>query len=253
MKVVFLGTGTSQGVPVIACSCEVCKSKDECDNRLRSSVFIETDDAKFVIDSGPDFRYQMLRAGVKHLDAIIFTHEHKDHVAGLDDVRAFNWINKSHMEVYAEDRVLEAVKVEFAYSFRENPYPGVPKINLNSISNKPFKIKNTIVTPIRGLHLKLPIFGYRIGDFAYLTDFNYIADSEKEKLKGLKCLVVNGVRKEKHISHFNLEEAVDLIQEINPQYGFVTHISHQLGLHHKISRELPDNIKLAFDQMVLEM
>ncbi len=253
MKVTFLGTGTSQGVPVIACKCEVCKSLDREDNRLRSSVFIETNDAKMVIDSGPDFRYQMLREGVLNLDAIIFTHEHKDHVAGLDDVRAFNWVQKKHMEVYAEERVLNALRREFAYSFMENPYPGVPKINLNTIVNEPFQIHQTKIIPIRGWHLKLPVFGYRINNFAYLTDFNFIDEEEKTKLKGLDVLVVNGVRNEKHISHYNLSEAVALIQELQPKQAYITHISHQLGKHRDVSEQLPSGIALAFDQQVLTL
>ncbi len=252
MKITFLGTGTSQGVPVIACDCKVCTSSDTRDKRLRSSVLIEVDELVLVIDSGPDFRQQMLRAKVKTLDGILFSHEHKDHVAGTDDVRAFNWINKRAVEVYAEKRVLEALQIEFAYAFTENPYPGVPKINLNAIDLTPFKIGRVEVIPIRGMHLHLPVLGYRINDFTYLTDFNYISDQELKKIKGSKIVVVNAVRKEPHISHYSLGEAVKLIQKVKPEMGFITHISHQLGLYAEENPLLPKNIQLAYDGLELD-
>jgi phosphoribosyl 1,2-cyclic phosphate phosphodiesterase len=253
LKITFLGTGTSQGVPVIGCECKVCKSEDERDMRLRSSVLIETDGLVLVIDSGPDFRQQMLRADVKTLDGILFSHEHKDHIAGTDDVRAFNWINKRHVDVYAEDRVIEALKIEFAYAFTDNPYPGVPQIQLNTITEKPFKIKNIDITPIRGMHMHLPVLGYRIKDFTYITDFNYISDAELKKVQGSKIVVVNAVRKEPHVSHYSLSEAIEVIQMANPEKGFVTHISHQLGVYEKENKCLPENIQLAYDGLVLKL
>ena len=253
MKITFLGTGTSQGVPVIACDCRVCKSKDTRDIRLRSSVLIEVGGITLVIDSGPDFRQQMLRADVKSLDGILFTHEHKDHIAGLDDVRAFNWVNKRHVDVYAESRVITALKNEFGYAFAENPYPGVPKIDLNTITEEPFMVKEIKVIPIRGKHMHLPVLGFRIGDFTYLTDFNYISNSELEKVKGSRVLVVNGVRKEPHVSHYCLSEAIDVIQKANPELGYVTHISHQLGLYGEEDSLLPDNVHLAYDGLELNI
>jgi phosphoribosyl 1,2-cyclic phosphate phosphodiesterase len=252
LKITFLGTGTSQGVPVIACDCRVCSSADSRDKRLRSSVLIEVDGLVLVIDSGPDFRQQMLRAKVKTLDGILFSHEHKDHVAGTDDVRAFNWVNKRAVEVYAEKRVLKALQIEFAYAFTQNPYPGVPKINLNAIDLRPFQIGKVEIIPIRGMHLHLPVLGYRIKDFTYLTDFNYISDQELEKIRGSKIVVVNAVRKEPHISHYSLGEAVELIQKIKPEIGLITHISHQLGLYEEENPLLPKNIQLAYDGLVLE-
>ncbi len=253
MKITFLGTGTSQGVPVIACDCKVCKSTDEKDKRLRSSVLIEIENNTLVIDTGPDFRQQMLRANVRKLDGILFTHEHKDHIAGLDDVRAFNWVNKRHVDVFAENRVINALITEFSYAFAEKPYPGVPKIDLNTITEEPFFINDINIIPIRGKHLHLPVLGYRIADFTYLTDFNYISDSELEKVKGSRVVVVNGVRKEPHVSHYCLNEAVEVIQKVNPQLGFVTHISHQLGLYTEEDPQLPKNIHLAYDGLVIEI
>lgn len=253
MKVTFLGTGTSQGVPVIGCQCLVCKSVDTRDQRLRSSVLIEVDDLVLVIDSGPDFRQQMLRCDVKKLDAILFTHEHKDHIAGLDDVRAFNWINKRPAEVFAEDRVIDAIKTEFAYAFEENPYPGVPKINLNTIDESIFYIGTTKITPIRGKHFNLPVLGFRINDFTYLTDFNAISEKEILKIKGSKILVINGLRKEPHVSHFTIKEAIEVIQKVSPDCAYITHISHQLGLYKQENNTLPKNINLAYDNLILSL
>ncbi len=252
MRVTFLGTGTSQGVPIIACPCEVCHSSDSKDQRLRSSVLIEIDDKILLIDSGPDFRQQMLRENVQRLDAIMFTHEHKDHIAGLDDVRAYNYVNKKPMEVYAEHRVAAALKNEFSYAFAENPYPGVPQINLNVIEENPFFIEDIKVIPIRGMHMYLPVLGYRIGSFAYLTDFNFINQKNIEKLSGVKTLVVNGLRKEEHISHFTIFQSLELIQKIKPKVAYITHISHQLGLHEEVSKELPKDVYLAYDGLQIE-
>ncbi|MGC8802818.1 MAG: MBL fold metallo-hydrolase [Bacteroidales bacterium] len=252
MKVIFLGTGTSQGVPVVACGCKVCQSTDPKDKRLRSSILIQKGDVNIVIDSGPDFRYQMLREKVTHLEAIIFTHEHKDHTGGLDDIRSFNYLSKRPMDVYAEERVQEALKREYAYIFAHNKYPGVPEVILHTITDKPFDVAGITVIPVRLLHHHLPILGFRIGNFAYLTDIKYISDEEKKKLIGCQYLVVSGLRKENHISHFSIDEAIALIKEIKPAYGYITHISHQLGFHREVEKELPEGIYLAYDRLVLE-
>ncbi len=248
MKITFLGTGTSQGVPVIACKCKVCKSSDEKDKRLRSSIMIETQGTTIVIDTGPDFRQQMLRENVEKLDAVIFTHEHKDHIAGLDDVRSFNYIQKKAMDVYALKRVNEALKREYAYAFAKDKYPGVPQLNLHNIDNKEFKINNVTIIPIKVMHISLPIFGYRIKDFTYITDASFISDEEKLKIKGSKILVVNALRKKKHFSHFCLSEALELIKEIKPEKAYLTHVSHQMGLTKDIKKELPANVALAYDR-----
>ena len=247
MKITFLGTGTSQGVPVIACDCEICTSLDPKDKRLRSSVLIERDNLVFIIDTGPDFRQQMLREKVQKLDAILITHEHKDHVAGLDDVRSFNFKMKMAVDLYAEERVQESLKREFAYVFADHKYPGVPEINMHMIENQIINIKNIDVLPVRVMHHKLPVFGYRIDNFAYVTDTNYIPDTEIEKLIGVKVLVINALRKKKHLSHYNLEEAIEIIQKIAPEQAYLTHISHMMGLHETVGKELPDNIFLAYD------
>lgn len=247
MQITFLGTGTSQGVPIIACPCDVCASTDSHDKRLRTSMLIETNGKTFVIDTGPDFRQQMLRENVKQMDAIIFTHEHKDHTAGFDDIRAFNFVNKKKMEVYASARVQEAIRREYAYIFSDFKYPGIPEINLHLIENKTFTIEGVDILPIEVMHYKLEVFGFRIGDFSYITDANYISDIEKEKLKNSKVLVLNALRREPHISHFTLEQAIELVKELQPEKAYFTHISHQLGLHADVQKELPENIELAFD------
>lgn len=247
MKITFLGTGTSQGVPIIACNCIVCQSTNKKDNRLRSSIMIEDNNNCFVIDTGPDFRQQMLREDVKKVDAIIFTHEHKDHTAGFDDIRAFNFINKRKMDVYASERVQSAIKREFAYIFSDFKYPGIPEIELHTIENKLFEINKTRILPIEVLHYKLPVFGFRINNFTYITDANYISENEKEKIKGSKVLVLNALRKEEHLSHFTFNQAIDLVNELKPEMAYFTHISHQLGLHNEVEKELPSNIKLAYD------
>ncbi|RCH54096.1 MBL fold metallo-hydrolase [Mucilaginibacter hurinus] len=253
MKVTFLGTGTSQGVPVIACNCEVCTSADPNDKRLRTSIMIEAEGKTIVIDSGPDFRYQMLRAHVQLLDAIVFTHEHKDHVAGLDDVRAFNYKQQEAMDVYAVERVQKAIKREFQYIFDEYTYPGIPRVNLHTIGNGPFNIGGLEITPIEVLHYKLPVLGFRINDFTYITDAKSITDIEKEKIKGTKVLVVNALQKQTHISHFTFDEAVEFAQSIGADKTYFTHISHRLGRHYVISQELPDGIELAYDSLQLHL
>ena len=253
MKITFLGTGTSQGIPVIACDCPVCLSNDSKDNRLRSSVLIEVNGINFVIDSGPDFRQQMLREKVKKLDAILFTHEHKDHISGADDVRSYNWIYKKPMDVFAEERVLAAIQREYSYVFADDKYPGVPEMTLHVIENKIFDLLGIQVIPVRGMHHKLPVFGFRIGDFAYLTDINFVADEEIDKLKGLDVLVVTALRKRKHLSHFNLDEALEFVNKVKPSKAYFTHISHYLGFHEEVSNELPENIKLAYDGLSFEL
>jgi phosphoribosyl 1,2-cyclic phosphate phosphodiesterase len=253
LKVKILGTGTSQGVPVIACNCRVCQSTDPNDQRLRTSALVEINGVNIVIDAGPDFRQQMLREKVKDIDAILITHEHRDHIAGLDDVRAFNFMNQKPIDIYAEKRVQQVIKSEFFYSFEEKKYPGAPQINLHNLGMEPFKIKNVEIIPIQVFHYKLPVFGFRIGDFSYITDANYISEEEKEKLIGTKYLVVNALRKRKHISHFSLAESLELIKELSPKRAYITHISHQMGLHHDINEELPHGVSLAYDGLHFEV
>ncbi|MCD6065220.1 MAG: fold metallo-hydrolase [Bacteroidetes bacterium] len=253
MKITFLGTGTSQGVPIIACECIVCSSADPKDKRLRSSVWIEDEGSSIVIDSGPDFRQQLLREKVKQLDAVVFTHEHKDHIAGLDEVRAFNYLYNRPVDIWATTRVQAAIRTEFAYIFSETKYPGIPEINLHTIENTPFSINKTELIPVDVLHYQLPVKGFRIHDFGYVTDANYISDPEKEKLKGLKVLVLNALRREKHISHYTLSEALELIAELKPEKTYLTHLSHQMGLHADVSKELPPHVELAYDGLKIEL
>ena len=247
MKITFLGTGTSQGVPVIACGCRVCASTDSRDKRLRTSLLLESKDITLVIDAGPDFRQQMLRENVVKLDAILLTHEHRDHIAGLDDVRAFNHKSQSAIDIYSEERVQKAIHTEFSYVFSEIRYPGIPKMQLRQISDSSFSINGVEIIPIRVYHYHLPVYGFRIGNFAYITDANYIPEESKKKLVGVKYLVVNALRKEKHISHFCLSEAIDLIEDISPTQAFITHVSHQMGLYAEISQELPEFLSLSYD------
>jgi phosphoribosyl 1,2-cyclic phosphate phosphodiesterase len=253
VTITFLGTGTSQGVPVIACDCEVCTSADKHDKRLRSSILIETEGKVIVIDSGPDFRYQMLRENVKHLDAVVFTHEHKDHTAGLDDIRAFNFRQQAAMDVYATPRVQEALKREFAYIFAEFKYPGIPQLNLHTIGNEPFNIGKVALRPIEVMHYRLPVLGFRINDFTYLTDAKTIAPAEVEKIKGTKVLVINALQKQPHLSHFTLQEAIAFARQIGAQTTYFTHISHRLGKHADVSAELPAGIQLAYDGLKIEV
>jgi len=247
MKITILGTGTSQGVPVIACDCMVCLSSNPKDNRLRSSVMIEVDDLNLVIDTGPDFRQQMLREKVDKVDSILFTHHHKDHVAGMDDIRAFNHKWKTDMPIYCTKQTSEALKLEFPYIFSGFNYPGIPKVGINVIENKPFNIQGTIIKPIEVLHYKLPVLGFRIKNFVYLTDVSEISEKEKEKLKGADLIILDALRKKAHISHFNLEQALALLDELKPKQALLTHISHFMGLHDKVNNELPKHINLAYD------
>ncbi len=249
IEATLLGTGTSQGVPIIACSCDVCKSDNPKDKRLRSSLLLKINGQNFVIDAGPDFRQQMLREQVNSLRAILLTHEHVDHMFGLDDIRSYNWIQKHPTDIFAEQRVQDAVKHTFHYAFANSKYPGIPKMNLHLIENKPFIIDNIEFIPIRCYHHKLPVYGFRVGDLTYITDTNSISKNELEKIKGTKVLIINALRKEKHISHFNLEEALDIINEIQPEKAFLTHLSHHFGKHTDIEKELPKNVFVAFDRL----
>tara|TARA_R110001592_G_scaffold120589_1_gene325163 strand:- start:9643 stop:10407 length:765 start_codon:yes stop_codon:yes gene_type:complete len=251
MKITFLGTGTSQGVPVIACNCNVCLSENEKDKRLRSSILIEEKNQTIVIDTGPDFRQQMLRANVQKLDAVVFTHEHKDHIAGLDDVRAFNFKQKKDMPIYATKAVHVALKREFFYAFTEKKYPGVPLLDLKTINTTPFKIGDVELNPIDVWHYKMPVKAFRINNFTYITDANRIEESQKEKIKGSEIIVINALRKEAHISHFTLDEAIKLLKELNPKKAYLTHISHLLGKHNEVQKELPDFIEIAYDGLEL--
>jgi len=253
LKITFLGTGTSQGVPVIACNCNVCQSTDLRDKRLRTSIHIQHKNSSFVIDSGPDFRQQMLRAQIKNLTALIFTHEHKDHVAGMDDIRAFNYVLQKKIDIYATLRVQEALVREFPYVFHDFKYPGVPEVNMITIDEHPFNIEGLEFIPIEVLHYKLPVNAYRVGDFTYITDANFISEKEKEKIKGSRIVAINALRREKHVSHFNLEEALELIKELKPEKAYLTHISHQLGKHSDVEKELPPNVFLAYDGFEIEM
>lgn len=253
MKVTFLGTGTSQGVPMINCSCKVCQSTDTRDKRLRVSVHIAVGGKSYIIDSGPDFRQQVLRENINQLDGILYTHEHKDHVAGLDDVRGFNFSQKKPMPLYLSQQVLNQLKREFYYCFDENQYPGIPQLDIHLIDNYPFSIGDLEVIPILVKHLKMDVFGFRMGDFTYITDANYIAPEELEKIKGSRYLVINALRKQDHISHFNLEGALKIIEEIKPEKAYLTHISHQMGLYSELEKELPYNVYLAYDGLILEI
>lgn len=238
---------------MIACGCAVCTSEDPRDKRLRSSVLIEENGKNVVIDSGPDFRYQMLHAKVKHLEAVVFTHEHKDHIAGLDDIRAFNYFQNSAIDVYADVRVQAALKREFSYIFSDYQYPGIPQINLKTIGIEPFTAAGIPFVPIEVMHYKLPVLGFRIHDFTYITDAKTVSEAEIEKIKGSKILVLNGLQKEKHISHFTFAEAIAFAQKIGAEMTYFTHISHRLGKYEDVSRELPENIRLAYDGLQLEV
>jgi len=253
LKVTFLGTGTSQGVPVIACSCEICTSRDPRDSRLRSSIKIETGGKVIVIDSGPDFRQQMLRSNTRRLDALLFTHEHKDHIAGMDDIRPFNFIANQHLQVYATERVETALRREFYYAFGENKYPGAPELRVNRISNIPFEAAGMEIIPIQALHGEMPVTGFRIGNFSYLTDINQISEGELAKTLGSEVLVINALRHEKHYSHLSLQEALEIIRRVNPQRAFITHISHRLDLHSVLEKTLPEPVSAAYDGLEITL
>lgn len=250
-ELTFLGTGTSQGVPMIGCGCDVCRSADPRDKRLRSSVLVEHEGLTLLVDAGPDFRQQMLRAGVSHLDAILLTHNHKDHTGGLDDIRAFNYLEKKASQIYCEKYVEESLRMEYSYAFEEIKYPGAPEWNVHIIDEKPFRINGVGITPIRGIHYKLPVLGFRFGNIAYCTDMNHIPEEEFEKLKGLEHFVINTVRFGKHISHFSLEEAVAVAKKVGARHSWITHLSHQLPCYTDLSAELPDGILPAYDGLTI--
>ena len=252
MKLTFLGTGTSQGVPVIACHCRVCRSGDIRDSRLRTSALLTVDDRNILFDIGPDFRQQMLREKVEHIDAILITHAHRDHVAGLDDIRSFNYVQHRKMEVYLNAEARHAIERDYHYIFEPHQYPGLPEANLHTVEG-PFTVGDIPVMPIKAMHKDLPVLGYRIGELAYITDANHIAPEEMAKLQGVKVLVINALRKEKHFSHYCLSEALEIIGKVAPERAFLTHMSHEMGLHAEISAELPAGVQLAYDGVKIEV
>lgn len=249
MKVTLLGTGTSQGVPVVGCSCPVCKSDDLRDNRLRTAAFVETDDANILIDAGPDLRMQLLRNNITKVDAILVTHEHKDHLAGLDDIRPVFFMMKKPMEVFGLQRVMNVVRKDYDYAFKSNPYPGAPAFNIHHVRDDNFTINGIEVQPIHVRHLTLPILGYRIGKFAYITDASFIAATEMNKLKDLDVLVINALRIREHYSHFNLEQALNVIEKLAPKHAYLTHVSHEIGLYSEMAEKLPANVTLGHDSL----
>ena len=251
-RLTFLGTGTSQGVPMIGCGCEVCKSQDPRDKRLRASVLVEHEGLRVLVDAGPDFRYQMLRAGVSSLDAILLTHNHKDHTGGLDDIRAFNYHEKRATQIYCEKYVEESLRKEYSYAFEEIKYPGAPEWDVHIIDENPFTIKGVEITPIRGRHFKLPVLGYRFGNIAYCTDMNHIPEEEYSKLQGLDHFIINCVRRGRHISHYSLEQAIGVAEKVGAKHSWLTHLSHQLPCHEELTKELPEGILPAFDGLVIE-
>ncbi len=294
-RLTFLGTGTSQGVPMIGCDCRVCRSDDPRDKRLRSSAFVEYGGLKILVDAGPDFRTQMLRAGIRHIDAILLTHNHKDHTGGLDDVRAFNYIERAPIRIYCEKYVEDSLRQEYSYAFAEHRYPGVPEWQITNIDERPFTVSENIpeqklvwvdgkgydkipvsaeewakehhpeeagkgtyrpkqveVIPIRGRHFMLPVLGYRFGNIAYLTDMNYIPETEFTRLEGLDHFIINCVRRGKHLSHFSLEEAVAVARKVGARHSWLTHLSHQLPRYEDLCRELPEDIRPAYDGLTIE-
>ena len=253
MRVRLLGTGTSQGIPIIGCTCPVCTSTDERDHRLRTSALVEVDGVNILIDAGPDLRQQLLRCGVTRLDALLLTHEHKDHTGGIDDVRPINFLMKTPLNIYGQPRVMKAIRNDYSYAFGPDQYPGVPQLVLNPLQPEPFEVKGVEVIPVKVRHMTLPIFGYRIRNFGYITDASFISETEKKKLMGIKVLVINALRREQHYSHFNLEQALAIIEEIKPERAYLTHVSHRLGKYVDVSQELPKNVFLGIDNQVIEV
>ena len=260
-KITFLGTGTSQGIPMIGCNCKVCKSADPRDNRLRTSALVEHNGLRILIDCGPDFRQQMLRQRISDLDAVVLTHQHKDHTGGMDDIRAFNYFRQAAFPIYAEPNVQDSLKMEYSYAFAEHKYPGVPDYTLHTIGEEPFKITKLLpdgtttsitIIPIRVFHYRLPILGFRIGDMAYITDGSSIPATEFAKLQGVELFIINTVRKEKHISHFSLPEALEVVKRVGAPRNYLTHLSHQIGTHKELEAILPPNVKPAYDTLQLE-
>jgi len=252
LKITFLGTGTSTGVPMIACPCEVCASSDKRDKRLRSSILVQSASTRIVVDTTPDFRYQMLRADVKELDAVLFTHPHKDHIAGLDDVRAYNFFQRRPMDLYANEMTQESIVREFPYAFADVKYPGIPDLRLNRIDKDPFVIGDITIQPIQVWHLKMPVLGFRFGKFTYITDANRIEEEEKEKIRGSEQIVLNALRHEKHVSHYTLQEAIAEVKDLGMPRAWFTHISHQLGRHADTNPTLPPGMELAYDGLVIQ-
>ena len=254
MRVTFLGTGTSQGVPVIACHCPVCQSTDKKDNRLRSSILMEYNEHAVVIDTGPDFRYQMLRQHVDRLDAVLMTHSHKDHIAGLDDVRAYNYQQQQSIPIYSNKATHDALRKEFYYAFSEYKYPGVPQLELEEIeAGQAFELYGASILPIEVMHFKMPVLGFRLGDFAYITDAKTISNESYALLAGVKVLVLNALQKDPHISHLTLDEALDVVKRIAPEQTYLTHISHRFGKHQDIQKELPDGVFVAYDGLAIDI
>ena len=253
MRVRLLGTGTSQGIPIIGCHCPVCTSTDERDHRLRTSALVEVDGVNILIDAGPDLRQQLLRCGVTRLDALLLTHEHKDHTGGIDDVRPINFLMKTPLNIYGQPRVMKAIRNDYSYAFGPDQYPGVPQLVLNPLQPEPFEVKGVEVIPVKVRHMTLPIFGYRIRNFGYITDASFISETEKKKLMGVKVLVINALRREQHYSHFNLEQALAIIEEIKPERAYLTHVSHRLGKYVDVSQELPQNVFLGIDNQLIEV
>jgi len=253
MKLTFLGTGTSIGVPVVACNCKVCKSSDARDKRFRTSALLTINDRNIVIDCGPDFRIQMLQNNVEDIDAIVFTHGHHDHIAGIDDIRAFNYILNKDINVYGSAEVLEAIRIAFPYIFTETRFFGAPQLVTHCIVNKPFTVNGTTLIPIEVMHNKLSVFGFRVGNFTYVTDASYIPVEEMVKMKGSRTLVLNALRNSRHVSHFSLSEAVEVIEKLKPERAYLTHISHFLGLHEEVESKLPPHIRLAYDNLVIDL
>ena len=253
LKVTFLGTGTSSGVPMIGCNCSVCQSQDPRDKRLRSSVLVSSRETSLVVDTTPDFRYQMLRTDTRKLDAVLFTHPHKDHIAGLDDIRAYNFFSGKPMDLYAGALTEEALRRDFYYAFSDTRYPGVPELNLHTIDADPFMVGDIPVQPMEVWHMRMPVHGFRFGNFTYITDANRIEEDQRRLIRGSEVLVLNALRKEKHISHFSLDEAVRVVADLQVGQAYFTHISHQLGQHQEVELELPDNMHLAYDGLQLEI
>ncbi len=254
LRITILGSGTSTGVPLIGCNCAVCTSKDPKDNRLRTSIKIESATTCIIIDTTPDFRYQMLRTQTTHIDAVVFTHPHRDHYAGLDDIRPYNFFSGKSMPIYANDITQVAIRRDFYYAFEANKDAGLPEMQLLSIDNDlPFTIGDIQLTPIQVMHREMPVLGFRVGDFTYITDANFIAEKELEKIKGTKVLILNALRPEPHPTHFTLAEAIDLVQKIEVPQTYFTHFSHQIGLHQKVEADLPKGIAMAYDGMEIQL
>lgn len=253
LTITFLGTGTSSGVPMIGCECEVCRSEDRHDDRLRSSIMVQSATTSFVVDTGPDFRTQMLREKVRKLDAVVLTHPHKDHLAGLDDIRAFNFFNKRSIDIYADSLTEEAVRRDFYYAFSDTKYPGIPELEMHTITQEPFMVGDIPVIPILVWHMKMPVLGFRFGKFTYITDANRIDPDQMDKIRGSEVLVLNALRKEKHISHFTLHEAIEKVNELKVPAAYFTHLSHQMGKHEDVEAELPEGMHLSYDGLKIWM